>query len=109
MSFKEVDGKIIDTELYTLPIDFLQTNHQNDQLCRPKQFGEMIQEWLSYKGRRFTYSPCFYTFVQWDQGAQELKKERKNLFSQKDQQDVNHILELETAVILKGKKENCTL
>lgn len=69
----------------------------------------MIQEWLSYKGRRFTYSPCFYTFVQWDQGAQELKKERKNLFSQKDQQDVNHILELETAVILKGKKENSTL
>lgn len=69
----------------------------------------MIQEWLSYKGHRFNYSPCFYTFVQQDQGAQELKKERKNLFNQKDQQDVNHILELETAVTLKGKKENSTL
>lgn len=50
--------------------------------------------------------PFFYAFVQWDWGTQELKKERKNLFSQKDQQDVNHILELETAVILKEKKEN---
>ena len=53
-----------------------QSNNQNDQICRPKQFGEMIQEWLSYKGHRFTYSPCFYTFVQWDQDAQELKREK---------------------------------
>lgn len=64
----------------------------------------MIQEWLSYKGHRFTYSPCFYTFVQRDQGAQELKKERKKFIQLERSARCEPHFRIRNSSYIKGEK-----